>query len=483
MATTAHKKGILDYIWDSDRHLKSPAERKLVLKLDALILSSIILANAYVSGLKEDLNIQGNQYTFMQSIYNAALCICTIPGALIATKIRPSVFLASCEVGWMIFTFAQAGATSCPQMYAFRWFVGMFEAPFAAVAVIQMGNWYTKAEAGKRIGLWYISGQIGGATAGFLQSAIFASLDGRLGLPGWRWMYIVCGLMTLPSAVLIYFILPDYPQNTRSRWITPEEKEMAIARSSKTKPFTGKIDPALAKSIFGSWRPYFILPIYIYFACSVQTAQYFAVYLKAAGYSTVARTNLNACRSLIGIPIVYFYSFMSDYTRSRWAWCCFPMIVACIPIGILAIYPPSVKLKVAAFLLADLAFITPVYFTWINDICHAHPEERAFMAGAANALFYMVNSWLPILIFKQTWGPRFKVGFATTWAFALGTPPLMALLRYMHVRQMRQEKAAAEAAKLEGEQTGSAVESEEDVKEKKADPPVVLATMVDSTLV
>jgi hypothetical protein len=29
------------------------------------------LANAYVSGMKEDLNITGNQYTYMQTIYNA----------------------------------------------------------------------------------------------------------------------------------------------------------------------------------------------------------------------------------------------------------------------------------------------------------------------------------------------------------------------------------------------------------------------------
>ncbi|KAK0233315.1 major facilitator superfamily domain-containing protein [Armillaria fumosa] len=136
------KDKFLSYIWDSDAHLKTPFERRLIRKLDFGILvvsclgffmrylDSANLTNAYVSGMKEDLNILGNEYTYMGTCYTIAYALFQIPGTLIVTRVRPSYFLFFCEVGWGALTFAQAGARHSNYMYAFRFCVGMFEAPF-----------------------------------------------------------------------------------------------------------------------------------------------------------------------------------------------------------------------------------------------------------------------------------------------------------------------------------------------------------------
>lgn len=68
--------------------------------------------------------------------------------------------------------------------------IGLFEAGFSPIIIFLIGSWYTKAELAKRITIWHITGSLGLATSGFLQAAIHHSLNGRLGLPGWRWMYI-----------------------------------------------------------------------------------------------------------------------------------------------------------------------------------------------------------------------------------------------------------------------------------------------------
>ena len=39
-----------------------------------------------------------------------------IPSNFLALKIRPSYLLAACEIGWMAFTFAQAGAQTVNQL-------------------------------------------------------------------------------------------------------------------------------------------------------------------------------------------------------------------------------------------------------------------------------------------------------------------------------------------------------------------------------
>ena len=89
------------------------------------------------------------------------ICVMTIPSNLIALKIRPSWLLAGCEIGWMIFTFAQAGAQSVHAMYGFRFCVALFEAAFAPAAIFLLGSWYSPPELAKRVTIWFISGIAG----------------------------------------------------------------------------------------------------------------------------------------------------------------------------------------------------------------------------------------------------------------------------------------------------------------------------------
>lgn len=101
------------FIWDTDTHLKTPEERKLLRKLDWSILTIGCLGffmkyldqgnltNAYVSGLQEDLNMYGNEYTYAQTAYTCAYAVMQIPSTLIVQKVRPSVWLVFMEVGWV----------------------------------------------------------------------------------------------------------------------------------------------------------------------------------------------------------------------------------------------------------------------------------------------------------------------------------------------------------------------------------------------
>ena len=194
------------YIWDTDTHLKSAAERKLLRKLDFAILTigcfgffmkfldQTNLINAYVSGMKEDLQMTGNEYTYANTVYTIAYAIMQVPSTLIVQRIRPSVWLALMEVGWGIWTFAQAGLTNSNQLYAFRFLVGLCESSFSPVLLYVIGSWYTKTEMAKRAAIFMMTAPIGTAFSGYLQAAVYNNLNGVHGIAGWRWLYIVCGV-------------------------------------------------------------------------------------------------------------------------------------------------------------------------------------------------------------------------------------------------------------------------------------------------
>ncbi|KAI1339463.1 pantothenate transporter liz1 [Xylariaceae sp. FL0016] len=451
-------KKILYHLWDADQHLKSPEERALVRKLDFGILICATLgwwmkyidqsniANAYVSGMKEDLGLLGNEYTYMLMCYTIAFAIMQIPANMIALKIRPRLFLVICELGWTAFTFAQSAAQTPGQMYAFRFMVGLFESGFSPVIIFLLGSWYNRSELAKRVAIWHITGFFGSATSGFLAAGIMNTLDGRMGLAGWRWLYIICGIMSTPVALSVWFLLPDYPSNTKAWYLTEEDKALGLARSANQGKanITGKMDMQLVKRMFGNWRWWTLCLMYIFYGNSCQANQYFSVYLKSAGYSVTLRNVIPACANLVTMFFDFFWGMMSDLTKNRAYWIAGPLLITTV-IGstILTIWPESDAPKVVAFFFTASGYVTAVTWTWANEINNGHAEERALTISSMNGLFYATNSFLPILIFPQTTSPTFPRGFPSILAFALIAIVLVLFTDFMHKRQLRQEADAA----------------------------------------
>ncbi|KAF3025507.1 hypothetical protein E8E14_007938 [Neopestalotiopsis sp. 37M] len=402
-------KKILYHLWDADQHLKSPQERALVRKLDFGILICATLgwwmkyidqsniANAYVSGMKEDLNIEANEYTYMLMCYTISFAIVQVPANAIALKIRPRICLVVCEIGWTIFTFAQAAARNSNDMYAFRFMV-------------------------------------------------------------------VCGCMSLPVAVSVWFLLPDYPHNTTAWYITEEDREIAMRRSAyagKTN-VTGKMDLALVKRMFGNWRWWTLCLMYIFYGNSCQANQYFSVYLKSAGYSVALRNVIPACANLVSMATDFFYGMMSDMFQNRSYWMMGPLLcTTAIGSAILTAWPDSDAPKIAAFFLCAGGYVTAVAWTWANEINNGNAEERALTISSMNGLFYATNSFLPILIFPQTTAPRYEKGFPSILAFALIAVVLIFLTDFLHKRQLKQEQV------LQAEQPLSEIPKMPDLDEEK----------------
>ncbi|KAJ3821779.1 major facilitator superfamily domain-containing protein [Lentinula raphanica] len=220
-------------------------------------LDSANLANAYVSGMKEDLSMNGNQYTYMGTLYTIGYALFQIPGTLAVTRIRPSVFLFANEICWGIFTFAQAGAKTYNQMYAFRFMIGVFEASFFPSILYLMGSWYNRHELAKRIAIFHLSGSLGTSFGGYLQAAVYTTLDGVHGIAGWRWLFIVCGCMTAPCAIGLLVVLPDLPSNTRVWYLNQDERKFALERAialGKSQPGDKKLDWTLIKRMLSSWK-------------------------------------------------------------------------------------------------------------------------------------------------------------------------------------------------------------------------------------
>jgi ACS family pantothenate transporter-like MFS transporter len=89
--------------------------------------------------------------------------------------------------------------------------------------------------------IFWLAGSIGQLFSGFLQAAAYTHLNGVSGHAGWRWLFIIDGIITLPLAVLGFVFFPNLPQDDQKTWwITEDEYDLskkrmkAVGRAGKT---------------------------------------------------------------------------------------------------------------------------------------------------------------------------------------------------------------------------------------------------------
>ena len=112
--------------------------------------------------------------------------------------------------------------------------------------------------------IFYATASLAGMFSGYLQAGAYRGLDGVLGREGWQWLYIICGVISLPVAILGYFPYPDFPETTRAFYITKEEAESAKRRlaADEMNPLGGVgmgSDQDLPR-IMAQWQ-FWILPV------------------------------------------------------------------------------------------------------------------------------------------------------------------------------------------------------------------------------
>ncbi|KAK8071371.1 MFS general substrate transporter [Apiospora hydei] len=431
------RRRLRELIWDSlDR---SPEERRFISKIDFYILSWAGLAyfsknlnqnnveprpaNAYISGMKEELNVVGNEYqTFTTmwtisrlrssapEIIEARLLTCT--KADVFTQVRISIWCPSWELLWVLVTFTTAAVHNSQHLYACRFFVVGTQNTVHQVPTmphLNPSNPVCLTELGKRACIFFASAFIGSMFSGYLQAALYSGMNGVGGLSGWRWLFIFDGIITLPMALWAYYALPDLPSNTRVRWLSPEEKQLALDHMKRAgkqldEPFT----LAGLRRILGKWHFWVYTAYYTFFICSENIGTYMNLWLKSLNRYTIPQiNNFPTATNAITIVTTLTYGWVSDGLQIRAPIVYFSLTVCFFAAMNLAIWDGvPFGLKWASFYMTGQ--------TMVNEYCAGDSLERKFILGTTNSIAYAFNAWIALVTYNTNYAPRFLVGNSVT---------------------------------------------------------------------
>ncbi|KAH8174155.1 major facilitator superfamily protein [Sarocladium implicatum] len=456
------KKSWKHYLWDTLD--KSPEERRFLFKLDAVLLTfaslgyfikyldQININNAFVSGMKEDLSLNGNQLNYMQTCWTVGYVIGQVPSNLLLTRVRPSIWIPACEVTWSVLTIIMAKCTKVEQIYALRFLIGLAESTFYPGMQYIIGSWYRKDELAKRSCIFHVSSALGSMFSGYLMAAVY-HLDGVHGFHGWQWLFIVDTVISLPIAVAGFFFMPDVPEICRAWYFKKEEIELAQRRMQlEGRANRAPLTKSKLKTIFSSWHIYLLPLLYIFFnngnGASSQPA--FQLWLKSKGYGVTEINTYPTITSAITVVTTLIYAWSSDtiFKGERWPPIIFSGCVNIVVYTSLTVWNIPVGWKWASFFLAGFGGgISGLTFAWAHEICAASNEERALVTGTMNEMAYVIQAWLPLVIWQQVEAPEYPKGYPTMIVIAVGMIVTSLTIKYLHRREVALK---AERGEVEG---------------------------------
>ncbi|KAI8975418.1 major facilitator superfamily domain-containing protein [Mycotypha africana] len=214
------------------KETKEQIERRLVRKLD-FSLDRNNIGNARLGSLEKDLNLVGNDYYTALTIFFAGYVLFHIPSNLLVKWLRPSRWISGTMILWGVCSLCQAFTHNAAGLIACRFFLGIFETGVGPSTPLFLSFWYQRNELASRVAVYFGSATVAGAFAGAVAYGILATLEGAHGVAGWRWLFICEALPTIVLGFLSFIVLPDIPE-TAGRWLTPDEKEVAIQRTRRS---------------------------------------------------------------------------------------------------------------------------------------------------------------------------------------------------------------------------------------------------------
>ncbi|KAJ0371540.1 hypothetical protein COL26b_009631 [Colletotrichum chrysophilum] len=414
----------------------TPEERKLIGKLDLLIVpyavlsywikyidqSNLIEDNAYVAGLKEDLGFKGNELVQLQTFYIIGAVTGQIPIMFLLTYIPMHWLIPCLDICWGVFTLLQFRVTGFAELAAYRFLVGWFE----------VSSWYRGDEIARRGGIFYVGLSLGTLTAGLIQAGASARLDGVNGLAGWRWMYIICALITIPIGVLGYFVIPGTPEQPNRLVLKRENIELSVERLKRAGHAShGRFKfPALKKIILSPQFWGIVIVDVLFWNAGIHTSSgSFLLWIKSlARYSAAKVNELGTIAPALGIFYTLFVCFASDLVMGP-AWA-ITMSISWNSIGLIILtiwdVPELAKWFAFSTIYSSVA-MSSVLHGWVNTQLRASPAERSFTLVLINAISQSSTAWTPLLVFPTVEAPRYRKGFA----FTLGSSILLIIATHI----------------------------------------------------
>ncbi|KAK7188036.1 hypothetical protein DPSP01_011921 [Paraphaeosphaeria sporulosa] len=447
-----------DWTVEEEQAVRKKVDRRIFPMLCIVFGLSLIdrtnISAAYVAGLGRDLHLDvGSRYNLALLIFCVSYALFDLPSNIIIRRVGARRWLSFLICAWGCIVLGIGFVDDWRFLIVLRTLLGVFEAGILPGAVYIISSWYRQFESAKRMSICIGAAQLFlafGPVIAYVLSLI--RVGDRKFSQGWRWIFLVEGMITIVAGLLSPIFLVDFPE--KAGFLTDRQKYIATSRVSLEQEGAHAEHVSFKDSlkILWDWKIGVYCVQHFVVASSIYSLNFFLpiILRDNLGFSYALSQLLCTPPYVFGNILPFVVAYWSDKHKLRW-----PMLVSqsvSVIIGLLiAMYtkPPGVRyfgIFLAAFGTQANVPATLVY----GQNQTAKVQKRAVVAAAmvsAGGLGGICGS----LIFRRQDAPWYFPGMWATIALQM-LYSIVTICMSMHFTRMNRLADEGKKTSLEGVQ-------------------------------
>ncbi|GKZ33835.1 hypothetical protein AbraIFM66950_003919 [Aspergillus brasiliensis] len=380
-------------------------EKALLRKLDSRLLPPLTIlyllsfldrsnvGNARLEGMATDIHMSGDQYLTGLTLYFIGYVLFEVPCNIVLKKTTPRIWLPTLTLVWGVVATLLGVVQNYAGYLTSRTALGIAESGLFPGVVFYLSMWYKRNEQHYRVALFFSAASLAGAFGGILAWGI-AHMDGVGGYSGWRWIFILEGLLTVLMSIGAYFWVYNYPAT--AEFLTPEERQFIQFRLKNDNDST-RDEQFTWSAVFDAFKD--IKPTII----------------SELGYTAAQAQLLTVPPYAVAFILTITVAILSERTHRRAPFILLSTALACIGyILLLSDHRPGVSYLGTFFAAAGIYPAVAIVLSWPAN--NVSGQTKRAIANAMQISIGNLGAVLGTQLYRTETSPRYFLGHG----FALG---------------------------------------------------------------
>jgi len=342
--------------------------------------------------MNRDLHFSPHVYGLGAGLFFVSYALCEVPSNWLLLRFGARRWLARIMFTWGVLAMAMLFVHSRTSFYGMRLLLGIAEAGYFPGAAYYISLWFPAKERARAIGFFYVSLPLASVVMGGVAGELLR-LDGRLGLHGWQWLFLIEGIPAVLLSVAFWFTLAERPRD--AKWLGKDEREaleLEVAEAFPSDEHSHRWD-ALGV-VLRDPRVWTLGLCAVCLLGSMYAVNFFLpeILRKLTGVSPGNVGYLIAIAAATGAVAMILYGIHSDRTHER-------RLHAIVPALLLALLMLVAGLHLRGWFAAVVLLVAMLVFygmqaPWVAILTELFNGERNALAIAATNMMGIVGGFL-----------------------------------------------------------------------------------------